>query len=189
MASRCSKFRFRPLDQQSTEERLRFIAKSEGLMLNDDLIPALIRASEGDMRRSITYLQSVSRLASARGGDVRDMSGDAVAELAGIVPQRIIELLGSSIGIESSQDGVLPAGTSFDRISAAVRTVTREGYSCTQVLLQLHDYVILNPMLNARQKTKCALQFGETDKALMDGGNESLQLLSLCLQLHQAIAP
>ena len=66
--------------------------------------------------------------------------------------------------------------------------VVREGYSSTQVVLQLHDYVILHPLLNARQKTKCALQFGETDKALMDGGNEALQLLHLCLQLHQAVA-
>ncbi|KAI3626229.1 hypothetical protein CBS9595_001590 [Malassezia furfur] len=183
------KFRFRPLDQASTEERLRFIATSEGLKLNDDLIPALIRASEGDMRRSITYLQSVSRLASARGGDVRDMTGDAVAELAGIVPQRIIEALARSVGIDTDEDsGPRAHGSSFDRISSAVQHVVREGYSSTQVVLQLHDYVILHPLLNARQKTKCALQFGETDKALMDGGNEALQLLHLCLQLHQAVA-
>lgn len=157
-------------------------------MLNENLIPALIRASEGDMRRSITYLQSVSRLAAARGGDVRDMSADAVAELAGVVPHGVVELLGSSIGIESSQDAALPRGSPFDRISAAVRTVMRDGYSCLQVVLQLHDYVILHPLLTARQKTKCALQFGATDKALMDGGQESLQLLNLCLQLHQALA-
>lgn len=177
------------MDQANTEERLRFIAASEGLKLNDDLIPALIRASEGDMRRSITYLQSVSRLASARGGDVRDMTGDAVAELAGIVPQHVIETLARSVGIDTDEDsGPRAHGSSFDRISSAVQHVVREGYSSTQVVLQLHDYVILHPLLNARQKTKCALQFGETDKALMDGGNEALQLLHLCLQLHQAVA-
>ena len=45
-----------------------------------------------------------------------------------------------------------------------------------------------SPLLNARQKTRAAIQFGQTDKALMDGGNEALQLLSLGLQLHQALA-
>lgn len=45
----------------------------------------------------------------------------------------------------------------------------------------------MHPLLNARQKTKCALQFGATDKALMDGGNEELQLLSLCLELQHAV--
>lgn len=44
-------------------------------------------------------------------------------------------------------------------------------------------------MLSARQKMKCALLLGATDKALMDGGQEGLQLLSLGLALHEAVAP
>ena len=187
MASRCSKFRFRPLDEESTVARLRHIAESEGLILSDDLLPALVRASEGDMRRSITYLQSVSRLASAQGGDGRQMSADTVAELAGVVPQDVIKRLGNSIGVDTTEDDLSPGKDAFSRISRSVQEITRDGYSCAQVVLQLHDYVILHPMLNARQKTKCALQFGETDKALMDGGNEPLQLLNLSLQLHQSI--
>lgn len=174
----------------STEARLRYIAEAEGLTLNPELIPALIRASDGDMRRSITYLQSVARLASARGGDVRAMTADTVAELAGIVPQAVIVQLGESVGVEpdtSDESPRAPRGAAFDAVATAVRHVVREGYACMQVVLQLHEYIILHPLLNARQKTKCALAFGETDKALGDGGNESLQLLSLCLQLHQAI--
>ncbi|WFD42535.1 Subunit of heteropentameric Replication factor C (RF-C) [Malassezia psittaci] len=187
VASRCSKLRFRPLDEESTVARLKHIAESEGLLLNDDLLPALVRASEGDMRRSITYLQSVSRLASVQGGDGRQMSADTVAELAGVVPQDVIKQLGRSIGVDITEDDLSPSKDAFSRISKTVQEITREGYSCAQVVLQLHDYVILHPMLNARQKTKCALQFGETDKALMDGGNESLQLLNLSLQLHRSI--
>ncbi|WFD06853.1 Subunit of heteropentameric Replication factor C (RF-C) [Malassezia vespertilionis] len=192
VASRCSKFRFRPLDLVSTEARLQYIADNEGLSLNKGMIPALINASDGDMRRSITYLQSIARLASTRSGNVSGMSPDAVAELAGFVPKRVIEHLALSIGVEPSEndteDLVVPAAASaFDRIYAAVQCIERAGYSSMQVVLQLHDYIILHPLLNARQKTKCALQLGETDKALMDGGNESLQLLSLSLQLHEAI--
>ncbi|KAL4401965.1 Subunit of heteropentameric Replication factor C (RF-C) [Malassezia pachydermatis] len=193
LASRCSKFRFRPLDLGSTEARLHYIAQAEGLQLNPDMIPALIRASDGDMRRSITYLQSVARLASARGGDVRAMPADTVSELAGVVPASVIESLADSIGIEkvsmSDEDDTKgPMSTSdFDTIAAAVHSIEREGYSCMQIVLQLHDYIVLHPLLNARQKAKCALHLGATDKALMDGGLESLQLLSLCLELHQAV--
>ena len=87
------------------------------------------------------------------------------------------------------------AGSDFDRISRVVDCIVREGYSCMQVVLQvrgvcslqLHDYIITHPLLNARQKAQCALQLGSTDKALMDGGLESLQLLSLSLALHQAV--
>lgn len=196
LASRCSKFRFRPLDMASTETRLAHIAEAEGLQLRPEIIPALIRASDGDMRRSITYLQSVARLATARGGDVRSMSADTVSELAGVVPKDVIESLARSIGISSDDESMSTAeGSDFDRISRAVDHIVREGYSCMQVVLQvcclcsrqLHDYIITHPLLNARQKSQCALQLGSTDKALMDGGLESLQLLSLSLALHQAV--
>lgn len=195
LASRCSKFRFRPLDIASTEARLAHIAEAEGLQLSPEIIPALIRASDGDMRRSITYLQSVARLATARGGDVRSMSAATVSELAGVVPTDVIESLAQSIGINSDESMSTAAGSDFDRISRVVDCIVREGYSCMQVVLQvrgvcslqLHDYIITHPLLNARQKAQCALQLGSTDKALMDGGLESLQLLSLSLALHQAV--
>lgn len=190
LASRCSKFRFKPLDTESSELRLQYIAHNEGLQINPDLISMLIRASDGDMRRSITYLQSAARLASARGGDVRGMSTTTVSELAGIVPEQVIKTLASAIGVElndMSDEKRSGSSSDFDTIAAAVQQVVREGYSSLQVVLQLHDYIILHPMLSARQKTKCALHLGTTDKALVDGGEESLQLLSLCLALHQDI--
>jgi len=138
LASRCSKFRFRPLDMTSTEARLAHIAQAEGLQLGPEIVPALIRASDGDMRRSITYLQSVARLATARGGDVRNMSAATVSELAGIVPQDVIELLAQSIGISSDEEAMSTSAVSdFDRISRAVDHIVREGYSCMQVVLQV----------------------------------------------------
>lgn len=143
MASRCSKFRFRPLDIESTTARLQLIAQNEGLQLTPEIIPALIRASDGDMRRSITYLQSVARLTSARDGSVRaDLTPATVAELAGIVPSRVIESLAHSLGIEpvemKDEDEDVPAGgSSFDRIAAAVHHIERMGYSAMQVVLQV----------------------------------------------------
>lgn len=148
VASRCSKFRFRPLDVASTEARLLHIAQMEGLRLNPDLVPVLIRSSEGDMRRSITYLQSIARLASARGGDVRDMSPTTVSELAGAVPTDVIQSLARAIGIDSDDmnDELPPrttGSTDFDVIERAVRHVVREGYSSLQVVLQVRSVPIL----------------------------------------------
>ena len=148
VASRCSKFRFRPLDVASTEARLLHIAQVEGLRLNPDLVPVLIRSSEGDMRRGITYLQSIARLASARGGDVRDMSPTTVSELAGAVPTDVIQSLARAIGIESDdmKDELPPratGSTDFDVIERAVRHVVREGYSSLQVVLQVRSLPIL----------------------------------------------
>ena len=176
LASRCSKFRFKPLDTASAEARLAFIAQAEKVPVNPAMLKALVDASDGDLRRAITYLQSAALLVGAR---QEPLSAAAVGELAGVVPTEVIERIARSVGIDST-------GGSFDGILAAVQGVVLEGYSCMQVVLQLHDLVVEHPLLPAGKKTRCALRFGETDKALIDGGNEELQLLNLCLGLCES---
>ena len=90
VTSRCSKFRFKPLDASSAEARLQYIAQAEGLRISPEVLSMLIHTSDGDMRRSITYLQSLARLVSARGNDASLMSSTTVGELAGIVPMPVI---------------------------------------------------------------------------------------------------
>ena len=191
VTSRCSKFRFKPLDASSAEARLQYIAQAEGLRISPEVLSMLIHTSDGDMRRSITYLQSLARLVSARGNDASLMSSTTVGELAGIVPMPVITSLAQTMAVPSydTNDEATPTakGSAFDAVYDAVHHIVREGYSSLQVVLQLHDYIISDPMLSARQKTKCALHLGAADKALMDGGEESLQLLTLCLSLHQDV--
>lgn len=65
LASRCSKFRFKSLDNSAAGVRIENIAKAEGLNLQDGVIDTLLRCGEGDLRRAITYLQSAARLVGA----------------------------------------------------------------------------------------------------------------------------
>jgi len=52
----------------------------------------------------------------------------------------------------------------------------------------MHDVIVLHPVLNARQKSQCALIFGEADKALCDGADEELWILEVSLRVHKAIS-
>jgi len=63
----------------------------------------------------------------------------------------------------------------------------REGYSATQILLQLHDLVIFHPTLGGRKKSACALVFAEADKALCDGADEELWVLEIGLRVRNAV--
>ncbi|KAI9886807.1 MAG: Protein phosphatase methylesterase 1 [Watsoniomyces obsoletus] len=65
LASRCSKFRFKSLDQGNAKRRLEEIAEKEEVLLEDGAVETLIRCSEGDLRKAITYLQSAARLVGA----------------------------------------------------------------------------------------------------------------------------
>lgn len=62
LASRCSKFRFKALDQDNAKKRLEDVAANEKVNLEEGVIDTLIRCSEGDLRKAITFLQSASRL-------------------------------------------------------------------------------------------------------------------------------
>jgi replication factor C subunit 2/4 len=79
IASRCAKFRFRPLPVDSMIVRMQHIASSEGVVLGQGALDAVLRASQGDMRKAVTYLQSSAQL--SLGGQVEaslvvDISGE-----------------------------------------------------------------------------------------------------------------
>ena len=57
LASRCAKFRFRPLDENNALERLRFIADEEKLNYEDGVLESLLRSSEGDFSKAIKFIK------------------------------------------------------------------------------------------------------------------------------------
>lgn len=62
LASRCVKFRFKPLSSATMKNRLLEISKAEKFDMKEDVIDELISVSGGDMRRAITLMQSAHQL-------------------------------------------------------------------------------------------------------------------------------
>lgn len=157
------------------------------------MLETLIHTSDGDLRRAITYLQSASRLHSITGDARSAVSPESIIEIAGVIPSTVIVDLAASVGIEPHNDDgdedMAPASNAggFDRIRKHVTTIAREGYSITQLLIQLHDYIISHPTLMAKIKAKAALLMAEMDKSLTDGADEELHLLNLCLKLQDVV--
>ncbi|KAF8162913.1 P-loop containing nucleoside triphosphate hydrolase protein [Crassisporium funariophilum] len=191
LASRCSKFRFTPLDSGSAALRISFIAKAENIDVDKPVIDALINTSSGDLRRAITYLQSASRLSSSTNPPTPILPSD-IQEIAGVVPNGIIDDFARVLGIEI-EGGMDIDGASqqrqggFEPIKNKVKFLMREGYSATQILSQLHDLVIFHPTLDGRKKSASAMVFAEADKALCDGADEELWVLEVGLRVHKAV--
>ena len=60
VASRCSKFRFQLLAKDSMKEKLAEIASAEQLVIGGEVLDEIITMSAGDMRKSITLMQSAA---------------------------------------------------------------------------------------------------------------------------------
>ncbi|KJA20215.1 hypothetical protein HYPSUDRAFT_68619 [Hypholoma sublateritium FD-334 SS-4] len=192
LASRCSKFRFTPLDSNSASLRLSHIAHCENIPVSKPVIDALIHTSSGDLRRAITYLQSASRLSSSTVPPTPILPRD-IQEIAGVVPDSVITDFARVLGVEVADDmdvDEVPRQkqNGFEPIKKKVKFLMREGYSATQIISQLHDLVIFNETLDGRKKSACALVFAEADKSLCDGGDEELWVLEVGLRVHKAVA-
>lgn len=141
LASRCSKFRFTPLDPTSTSARLSHIAQAEGIPVDPSVISTLISTSSGDLRRSITYLQSASRLSSSTNPPTAITAND-IQEIAGVVPDTVVADFARTLGVESIGDAMDVDGGSqnpkgFEGVKKKVKELMREGYSGTQILMQV----------------------------------------------------
>lgn len=109
----------------------------------------MIRTSDGDLRRAITYLQSASRLSSATSEPITAVT---VQEIGGVVPDGAMRTLARALGVRDDEDGDVEMGGTggtataaasgkgrFERVRLAVEKVTREGYSAVQVLSQVRS--------------------------------------------------
>ncbi|PIL23818.1 hypothetical protein GSI_13569 [Ganoderma sinense ZZ0214-1] len=195
LASRCSKFRFKPLDSSSTSTRLAQIASAENVPISPEAVDALIATSHGDLRRAITYLQSASRLAMSVTPPT-DITPRDVQEIAGVVPNQFVGDFATALGIEPLAHDAMDVDVDesgraktkgFDGVRRKVKEVIREGYSASQIIMQLHDHVITHPTLTARQKARCALVFAEADKALTDGADEELWIMEVGLRVYKTV--
>ncbi|KAM6921205.1 replication factor C subunit 4 [Xenentodon cancila] len=168
LTSRCSKFRFKPLANQIQEERLLEICGKENLKYSKESIAALVQVSEGDLRKAITFLQSVARLSTDK-----EITFGAVIEIAGVVPSKMIDTLLQ----------ICFRGT-FESLEVALKNTVDEGYAATQTVSQLLDAVIEQDLTD-KQKSAVTEKMAVVSKCLSDGADEYLQMLSLCSVIMQ----
>lgn len=127
------------------------IAAAEHVSVTPEVVAALIDTSNGDLRRSITYLQSASRLSTSMTPPIPITPQD-IEEIAGVVPNVVVNEFARTLGIDIEDDmqmDDIPADSrreSFDTIRKKVRTVMQEGYSASQLLAQASRLAALSCM-------------------------------------------
>ncbi|KAB8220512.1 hypothetical protein BDV33DRAFT_191136 [Aspergillus novoparasiticus] len=191
LASRCSKFRFKPLDNSAAGDRLAQIAKLENLELEDGVVDKLIQCSDGDLRRAITYMQSGARLVGATGNSGKQDGGEdaemtdassqvitvrMIEEIAGVIPESVLDQL-----VQAMQPKKI--GSSYEAVSKVTTDIVADGWSATQLLAQLYRRVVYNDAIPDIQKNKIVMVFSEMDKRLVDGADEHLSILDVALKL------
>ena len=166
VASRCSKFRFQPLSKESMFAKLSEIAQHESICIAKEVIDDVIAMSNGDMRKSITLLQSASLMKCEN----EAVTLNDVYTVAVRIPHHIIS------------DNMINAclSASFNKINDTAHHIICEGYPVSLILPKLLEVVMSNDALFSNlAKSAIASKIALADKKLVDGASEFLQLLDV----------
>jgi nuclear protein localization family protein 4 len=105
---------------------------------------------------------------------VSSVSLQAIAEIAGVIPNQTLATLSDSLFPKSSSKAIR-----FNEIAKVVENMVAEGWSASQTVSQLYEKVMFDERVEDVKKVQLVGVFSETDKRLVDGGDEHLAVLDL----------
>jgi len=164
ITSRCAKFRFASLNMSSMTNKLTEICSAESVKCDEKAITKLIEVSGGDLRRSITLLQTAR---NAVGGN-ESLTPEEVMEIAGVIPDGVAESLLNACKTKS-----------FSAISKEAQNAIYNGYSVLEMIPELLSRVIKEELFSDVQRSEICIAIADSERKLIDGADEWLQLLHM----------
>ncbi|OQV23902.1 Replication factor C subunit 4 [Hypsibius exemplaris] len=172
LASRCARFRFKPLPTSIIKERLQSIGTAENVQIEDRALDALISASEGDLRRAITLLQSISKLAKDN-----TVTREDVLELTGYIPDDDIATFLDTCKLND-----------LDKIDEFAQNLIFNGFGAGQLFAQLQEVILYSDFIKDAQKACIIERLAVADHRLMDGADEYFQMMDVGAVVMQALS-
>ena len=169
--SRCAVFRFRPLPDAEVMSQVMDVAKLEGVSLANDAAEALVRISQGDLRKAITALQVAAALET-------NVSRDLIYETSATAPPESLH----QYLMACKQDGFHAARRRLREL------LDRYGLAGTDFVNQLHRELYSTDFLSEIQKLDLTELMAEIDFRLVEGGGESIQLDALTARLSKLLS-
>lgn len=164
--SRCTRFRFSPLDRPSIEKRMREIAKLENVNLEEDAVPTIIDLCEGDMRKCLTILQSTSDgFKTVNSANVHSCTGAPS-------PKVIDEIFSNLFALELEKC-----------LKETQSTLQSQGIALADVLPLIHQK-ILRMEMNVEAKTFVLAEFADLELRLSQASSDTIQISSFVSIIH-----
>ncbi|KAG8378246.1 hypothetical protein BUALT_Bualt08G0117700 [Buddleja alternifolia] len=170
LQSRCTRFRFAPLDAVHVSERLRHVISAERLDVPENGLKALVRLSNGDMRKALNILQS-THMAS------QQITEEAVYLCTGNPLPKDIEQIAHWLLNESFT-------TCYKRISAIK---TRKGLALVDIVREVTMFVFKIKM-PPEIRIQLINEMADIEYRLSLACNDKLQLGSLIAAFTRARA-
>jgi replication factor C small subunit len=165
--SRCSIFKFRPLEQESLKELINKIAANENINISEDAKEILIKASKGDVRQLENFLQSSSSIS-------KDITVETLSEVVSeIEPKEVKEALLKTI-----------TGKFTEAKDLLLKTMLIHGLSGLDIIKQIQKNVWSLPVSDEK-KLNMIEMCGEIEFRIVEGSDDFVQLIALLANFTQ----
>ena len=172
--SRCVSFRFKPLSIKSMINKLKYIAEKEELELSNEGIEEVALISKGDMRRAIMLLQNLKYNYKLN----KKISLEDINEVAGHIPTYVIDTI---------YNMCLNKTVKIENIVDLTNQVKSGGYQIYGVINQLSRKIITSIIIDDQMKSIIFMHLSTTERRLIEGADEYLQLLSLLMCIRSVV--
>ncbi|CAH1134433.1 unnamed protein product [Ceutorhynchus assimilis] len=173
LTSRCTKFRFKPLNQSFVLERLQEICQVEDVLINDDILNVLVKESGGDMRRAITALQSCANLK----GKGSHITLENVYEVLTVVPSKWV----------NSFWDLCKKPSDIKEIIQFIDDLEQQAYPIQKVYEHLNDFLMDSENIDDRLKSEIGEKLAESSFRSSCGRGDFTNLLDFAVHTQEIL--
>lgn len=167
--SRCSIFRFSPLDEKDMKTYIMNIVENEQVEIIEEGLDAMYQASRGDLRKATNLLQA----AAATKAVIDDVS---IYEVLGKVsPERVRAMIQQSL-----------EGNFLEAREILRELLIDQGLAPDDIIRMVYRELMRNTVLSEQWKVKLSDKVGEVDYRLTQGARPEIQLSTLLAHLALA---
>lgn len=161
MQSRCTRFRFGPLSDESVSAKLGEVCRLEGLQVDPKASEAIVRLSGGDMRKVLNILESCSLA-------YREITVQKIYEVTGRPSPEDIETIYAALTTETYSQA-------FEKVLAIK---TSKSLALDDIIRDIHK-AVMETQFTEQMKMFLIGRMSEIEFRLAHGVNEKTQIASL----------
>ena len=174
LRSRCTRFRFLPIDIENSKKVVHKILEAEGyndVEIEDTVFSYIYEYTAGDLRKTITMIQRLSYVADLYNLTIDDVR-DVIGELPDILVNKIINLMKMQLNRDTQ--------LCIYKIS---EEIINDGYDCLFLVNHLFHY-FLNSTIDDYQKGLIISKLSAIDNRLCTASCEHIQIVDMLMYIN-----
>lgn len=169
ISSRCSLFRFKPIESTEIVKKLQYICDKENFKCSEKLLEKIVGICRGDLRKAINLLQ---KCYNSFGDKVNE---ELLDEISGIIPTSKFNNLMEHIINKQTL-----------KVDELVNELFLEGYSMVNQIIAFHNYIV-ESKFTSEQKSNILCKISDIDQNLIKGCDEYIQFMKLAYHIMVTI--